>query len=136
MALRAQLSRDTLAALFAELVRQGWIRTAGGIEQFARDTQHWRNLLTPDYRRIGPVYDVVLGEAAFGRLLPHSRPGLGSCTSAGRARDLKYGRARRREHLIGGGRRSYCSSAACFWALLGDTAERRDESDHSRNDGS
>ena len=71
MALRAQLSRDTLAALFAELARLGWIRTGGGIEQFAWDPQHWRNLLTPDYRRIGPIYDVVLGEAAFGRLLPH-----------------------------------------------------------------
>jgi hypothetical protein len=71
MALRAQLCRDTLAALFTELVRLGWIRTAGGIEQVARDPQHWRNLLTPDYSRIGPVYDVVLGEAAFGRLLPH-----------------------------------------------------------------
>ena len=72
MALRAQLSRDTLAPLFAELVRLGWIRPAGGVEQSARDPQHWRNLLTPDYRRTGPVYDVVLGEAAFARLLPHT----------------------------------------------------------------
>jgi hypothetical protein len=70
MALRAQLSRDTLAALFAELARLGWIRTVG-IEQIARDPEHWRNLLTPDYRRVGPVYDVMLGEAAFGRLQPH-----------------------------------------------------------------
>jgi hypothetical protein len=73
MALRAQLSRATLAALFAELARLGWIRTARGNEQFAVDPEHWRKLLTPDYRRVGPVYDEVLGEAAFGRLQP--RPG-------------------------------------------------------------
>ena len=71
MALRAQLSRATLAALFAELARLGWIRAVCGIDQFALDPEHWRNLLTPDYRRVGPVYDVMLGEAAFGRLQPH-----------------------------------------------------------------
>jgi hypothetical protein len=69
MALRAQLSRATLAALFAELARLGWIPTAG-IEQIARDPEHWRNLLTPDCRRVGPVYDQALREAAFGRLRP------------------------------------------------------------------
>jgi hypothetical protein len=74
MALRAQLSRATLAALFAELARLGWIRTAGGIEQIARDPEHWRILLTPDYRRLGPVYDEVLGEAAFERLRPRFAP--------------------------------------------------------------
>ncbi|HSY96213.1 MAG TPA: hypothetical protein VK793_11380 [Steroidobacteraceae bacterium] len=69
MALRAQLSRATLAALFAELARLGWIR-AVGFEQIAYDPEHWRNLLTPDYRRVGPVYDQALGEAAFERLRP------------------------------------------------------------------
>jgi hypothetical protein len=69
MALRAQLSRATLVALFAELARLGWIRTVG-IEQIARDPEHWRNLLTPDYRRVGPVYHQALREAAFGRLRP------------------------------------------------------------------
>jgi hypothetical protein len=67
MAWRAQLSRATLATLFAKLARLGWIRTVG-IEQIARDPEHWRNLLTPDYRRIGPVNDQALGEAALGRL--------------------------------------------------------------------
>ena len=71
MALRAQLSRASLAALFAELARLGWIHAARGIEQFALEPEHWRNLLTPDYRRVGPLYDQVLGEAAFGRLQPH-----------------------------------------------------------------
>jgi hypothetical protein len=71
MALRAQLSRATLAALFAELARLGWIRAVCGIDQFALDPEHWRNLLTPDYRRVGSVYDVMLREAAFGRLQPH-----------------------------------------------------------------
>ena len=69
MALLAQLSRATLAALFAELARLGWIPTVG-IEQVARDPEHWRNLLTPDYRRVGPVYDQALWEAALGRLRP------------------------------------------------------------------
>jgi len=69
MALRAQLSRATLAALFAELARLGWIPTVG-IEQIARDPEHWRNLLTPDHRRVGPVYDQALGEAAFERPRP------------------------------------------------------------------
>jgi hypothetical protein len=73
MALRAQLSRATLAALFAELARLGWIRTVAGMEQFAVDPEHWQNLLTPDYRRVGPIYDEARGEAAFGRLQP--RPG-------------------------------------------------------------
>jgi hypothetical protein len=71
VALRAQLSRAILSAVFAELARLGWIRSVGRIEQIARDPEHWRNLLTADYRRVGPVYDVLLGEAAFGRLQPH-----------------------------------------------------------------
>jgi hypothetical protein len=71
MALPAQLSRATLAALFNELARLGWIPTVG-IEQIARDPEHWRNLLTPDCRRVGPVYNQALREAAFafGRLRP------------------------------------------------------------------
>jgi hypothetical protein len=69
MALRAQLSRATLAALFAELARLGWVRTVG-IVQIARDPEHWLNLLTPDYLRVGPVYDQALWEAALGRLRP------------------------------------------------------------------
>jgi hypothetical protein len=68
MALR--LSRATLTALFAERARLGWIRAVCGIDQFALDPERWRNLLTPDYRRVGPIYDVMLGEAAFGRLHP------------------------------------------------------------------
>jgi hypothetical protein len=70
MALCAQLPRATLAAFFAELARLGWIRTVGGIKQFALEPEHWRNLLTPDYRRLGPVCDQVLGVAASGRLQP------------------------------------------------------------------
>jgi hypothetical protein len=27
--------------------------------------------LDPDYRRVGPAYDVMLGKAAFDRLQPH-----------------------------------------------------------------
>jgi hypothetical protein len=70
MALRAQLSRATLAAAFAELARLGWIRLRA-VDQFALDPEHWRKLLAPDNRRVKPAYDVILGEAAFDRLQPH-----------------------------------------------------------------
>ena len=74
MALRDQLSRVTLASTFAELARRGWVRTAdgaGGDEVLT--PQHWQRLLTPNYRRSGPIHDWALGEAVFQRL----EPGLG-----------------------------------------------------------
>jgi hypothetical protein len=71
MALRAQLSRATLEAVFAELARLGWIRLRA-VDQLALDPEHWRILLAPDNWRVEPAYDVILGEAAFDRLQPHS----------------------------------------------------------------
>jgi hypothetical protein len=71
MALRHQLSRVTLASTFAELARRGWVRAtdgAGGDE--LQTPQYWQHLLTPNYRRSGPVYDYALGEAVFNRLQP------------------------------------------------------------------
>ena len=69
MALRHQLSRITLASTFAELARRGWIRTAHGAAGDDRLTPHyWEQLLTPNYRRSGPIYDCALGEAVFHRL--------------------------------------------------------------------
>src|ERR1700730_13950511 len=52
-------------------------RNAMSAYVIARDPEHWRNLLTPDYRRVGPVYDQALREAAFGRLRPRVDGGLG-----------------------------------------------------------
>jgi hypothetical protein len=69
LALRHQLSRLTLAATFAELVRRGWIRMSGGATgQAAMSREHWLNLLTPNYRSGQPSINAALGEAAFQRL--------------------------------------------------------------------
>ena len=71
MALRHQLSRITLASTFAELARRGWVRTAHGAAGDELLTpQYWEQLLTPNYRRSGPIYDCALGEAVFHRLAP------------------------------------------------------------------
>jgi len=70
LTLRYQLSHRTLAATFAELVRVGWIRTAGSATaEAAMSSEHWLNLLAPDYRRGGAKVDSAIGEAAFLRLL-------------------------------------------------------------------
>ena len=69
MALRHQLSRITLASTFAELARRGWVRTAhGAAGDDLLTPQYWEQLLTPNYRRTGPIYDGELGEAVFHRL--------------------------------------------------------------------
>jgi hypothetical protein len=70
LTLRHQLSRLTLAATFAELVRRGWIRisdSAGG--GAAMNREHWLNLLTPNYRSSEPTINAARGEAVFQRLL-------------------------------------------------------------------
>ena len=74
MVLRYQLSRVTLASTFAELAGRGWVRTAhGAAGDDLLTPQYWQHLLTPNYRRSGPIYDYALGEAVFHRL----QPGLG-----------------------------------------------------------
>jgi hypothetical protein len=71
MTLRYQLSRVTLASTFAELARQGWVRTAdGAANDEVLTPQYWQHLLTPNYYRTTPIYDSALGEAAFQRLQP------------------------------------------------------------------
>ena len=74
MALRHQLSRITLTSTFAELAHRCWVRiahVAAGNDLLT--PQYWQQLLTPNYRRSGPIHDCALGEAVFHRL----EPGLG-----------------------------------------------------------